>query len=188
MSGHVAHPSAEIAEGAVIGDGTRLWQHCVVLAGARIGRDCKLSHNVFVEGAAVIGDRVVIKDNVCIYDGVAVSDDVFIGPNAVFTNVRTPRAFVSRKSEFERTAIGRGATIGANATIVCGHTIGDYAMIGAGAVIVADVEPHALMAGNPARWIGWVSKAGEVLGADLVCPRTGERYLATEGGLRVAGS
>jgi UDP-2-acetamido-3-amino-2,3-dideoxy-glucuronate N-acetyltransferase len=188
MSGYTAHPTAEIADGVVIGAGTRLWQHCIVLAGARIGRDCKLSHNVFVEGAAVIGDRVVIKDNVCIYDGVALADDVFIGPNAVLTNVRTPRAFVSRKSEFERTMIGRGATIGANATIVCGHTIGDYAMIGAGAVVTANVAPHALMAGNPARRIGWVSKVGEVLGADLVCPRSGERYLAAEDGLRVAVS
>jgi UDP-2-acetamido-3-amino-2,3-dideoxy-glucuronate N-acetyltransferase len=188
MSGHVAHASAEVADGATIGKGTRLWQHCIVLAGARIGCDCKLAHNVFVEGKAVIGDRVVIKDNVCIYDGVEIGDDVFIGPSAVFTNVRTPRAFVSRKGEFERTVVGRGATIGANATILCGHAIGDYAMIGAGAVMTADVEPHALMAGNPARRIGWVSKSGEVLGADLVCPRTGEKYALSKRGLTVAGA
>jgi UDP-2-acetamido-3-amino-2,3-dideoxy-glucuronate N-acetyltransferase len=143
---------------------------------------------VFVEGKAIIGDRVVIKDNVCIYDGVEIGDDVFIGPSAVFTNVRTPRAFVSRKGEFERTVVGRGATIGANATILCGHAIGDYAMIGAGAVMTADVEPHALMAGNPARRIGWVSKSGEVLGADLVCPRTGEKYALSKRGLTVAGA
>jgi UDP-2-acetamido-3-amino-2,3-dideoxy-glucuronate N-acetyltransferase len=188
MSGYIADPSAEIAEGTSIGEGTRLWQHCIVLSGARIGCDCKLAHNVFVEGAAAIGDRVVIKDNVCVYDGVAIADDVFIGPNAVFTNVRTPRAFVARKSEFERTIVGRGVTIGANATIVCGRAIGDYAMIGAGAVVTADVEPHALMAGNPARRIGWVSKAGEVLSADLVCPRTGEKYVLSMRGLTVAGS
>ena len=188
MSGYIAHPSAEIADGAVIGDGTRIWQHCIVLAGARIGRGCKLAHNVFVEGGAAIGDRVVIKDNVCVYDSVEIADDVFIGPNAVFTNVRTPRAFVSRKSEFEGTMIGRGATIGANATIVCGHAVGDYAMIGAGAVVTADVEPHALVVGNPARRIGWVSKAGEVLGGDLVCPRTGEKYVPSEHGLTVAGA
>ncbi|MEJ2374254.1 MAG: acyltransferase [Pseudolabrys sp.] len=188
MSDYTAHPSAEIAAGAAIGEGTRIWQHCVVVAGARIGCDCKLSHNVFVEGAAVIGDRVVIKDNVCVYDGVEIADDVFIGPNAVFTNVRTPRAFVSRKDEFERILIGRGATIGANATVVCGHTIGDYAMIGAGAVVTDDVVPYALMVGNPARRIGWVSRAGEMLGPDLACPRTGEKYALSECGLTFSGA
>lgn len=185
MSGYTAHPTAEIAAGTVIGDGTRLWQHCIVLAGARIGRDCKFSHNVFVEGGVVVGNRVVVKDNVCLYDGLRIADDVFIGPNAVFTNVRTPRAFVSRKDQFEPTTIGRGVTIGANATIVCGHVIADYAMIGAGAVVAADVEPHALVAGNPARRIGWVSTAGEILGPDLVCPRTGDKYMVTEAGLAV---
>lgn len=183
MSEFTAHTTAEIAPGAEIGDGTRLWQYCIVLKGARIGRNCKLGHNVFVEGGGVVGNGVVIKDNVCIYDGVTLADDVFIGPNAVFTNVRTPRAFVSRKDEFERTLIGRGATIGANATIVCGYTIGDYAMVGAGAVVTADVPAHALVAGNPARRIGWVSKAGEILGADLVCPRSGEKYAETNGRL-----
>lgn len=187
MSGYVAHPSAEIAAGAVIGDGTRIWQHCTVLAGARIGRDCKLSHNVFVEGTVVVGDRVVVKDNVCLYDSLVVAEDVFIGPNAVFTNVRTPRAFISRKDQFERTIIERGATIGANATVVCGHVIGEYAMVGAGAVVTGDVEPHALVIGNPARRIGWVSKVGEVLGADFVCPRTGQKYVLSKRGLAVVG-
>lgn len=186
MSGYTAHPTAEIAPGASIGQGTRIWQHCIVLAGARIGRDCKLSHNVFVEGGVVVGDRVVIKDNVCLYDGLVIADEVFIGPNAVFTNVRTPRAAVSRKDEFEPTEIGRGATIGANATVVCGHAVGDYAMVGAGAVVTADVPAHALVAGNPARRIGWVSKSGEILGSDLICPRTGEKYIATDGGLALA--
>jgi UDP-2-acetamido-3-amino-2,3-dideoxy-glucuronate N-acetyltransferase len=172
----VAHPTAEISPHAKIGDGTRLWQHCILLAGARIGRDCKLAHNVFVEGGVTVGDRVIIKDNVCLYDGVQIADDVFIGPNAVFTNVRNPRAHVSRKDDFLKTIIGRGATIGANATIVCGNAIADYAMIGAGAVVTKDVPAFALMAGNPARRIGWVSAAGEILKADLVCPRTGERY------------
>jgi UDP-2-acetamido-3-amino-2,3-dideoxy-glucuronate N-acetyltransferase len=187
MSVYTAHPTAEIAAGAVIGDGTRFWQHCIVLAGARVGRNCKFAHNVFIEGGAVVGDGVVVKDNVCLYDGLVIADNVFIGPNAVFTNVRTPRAFVSRKDQFEATKIGRGATIGANATIVCGHSIANYAMIGAGAVVAADVPPHALMVGNPARRIGWVSAAGEILGPDLVCPRTGEKYVATEAGLAVAG-
>ena len=186
MRGYIAHPTAEIAESAIIGDGTRIWQHCLILGGAQLGRDCKLGHNVFIEGGVVIGDRVVIKDNVCLYQGLAIGDDVFIGPNAVFTNVRTPRAFVSRKSEFESTAIGCGSTIGANATIVCGNRIGDYAMVGAGAVVTADVPPHALVAGNPARSIAWVSKSGEILDSELICPRTGERYVMTKMGLALA--
>jgi UDP-2-acetamido-3-amino-2,3-dideoxy-glucuronate N-acetyltransferase len=172
----VAHPTAEVSPEAVIGAGTRLWQHCIVLKGARIGSDCKLAHNVFVEGGVTVGDRVVIKDNVCLYDGLEIADDVFVGPNAVFTNVRNPRAHVSRKDAFEKTTIGRGVTVGANATIVCGNDIAEYAMIGAGAVVTKDVPAFALMAGNPARRIGWVSAAGEILKADLVCPRTGERY------------
>jgi UDP-2-acetamido-3-amino-2,3-dideoxy-glucuronate N-acetyltransferase len=183
MSGYVAHPTAEVATGATVGGGTRIWQRCIVMAGARIGHDCKLSHNVFVEGKVTVGDRVVIKDNVCLYDGLTIADDVFIGPNAVFTNVRTPRAFVSRKDEFERTVIERGATIGANATIVCGNVIAEYATVGAGAVVTSDVEPHALVVGNPARRIGWVSNVGEILSADLVCPRTGEKYVVTGRGL-----
>jgi UDP-2-acetamido-3-amino-2,3-dideoxy-glucuronate N-acetyltransferase len=186
MKGYVAHPTAEIAEAASIGDGTRIWQYCIVMGGAQLGRDCKLGHNVFIEGDVVIGDRVVIKDNVCLYDGVQLADDVFIGPNAVFTNVRTPRAFVSRKSEFEATFVDRGATIGANATIVCGNRIGDYAMVGAGAVVTADVVPHSLVAGNPARHIAWVSKSGEVLGPELICPRTREKYAMTKMGLTLA--
>jgi UDP-2-acetamido-3-amino-2,3-dideoxy-glucuronate N-acetyltransferase len=172
----VAHPTADISPQAEIGDGTRLWQHCIVLKGARIGCDCKLAHNVFVEGGVTVGDRVTIKDNVCLYDGVEIADDVFIGPNAVFTNVRNPRAHVARKDAFEKTKIARGVAIGANATIVCGNTIAEYAMIGAGAVVTRDVPAFALMAGSPARRIGWVSAAGEILKGDLVCPRTGERY------------
>lgn len=186
MTEYTAHPTSEVAPGAVVGPGTRIWQRCIVLAGARIGRDCKLAHNVFVESGVVVGDRVVIKDNVCLYGGLIVADEVFIGPNAVFTNVRTPRAAVSRKNQFERTLIGHGATIGANATVVCGHKIGDYAMVGAGAVVTADVSAHALVAGNPARRIGWVSKAGEILGADLVCPRSGEKYILVNSGLTLA--
>lgn len=172
----IAHPTAEVSPDAVIGAGTRLWQHCIVMKGARIGRDCKLAHNVFIEGGVTVGDRVTIKDNVCLYDGLTVGDDVFIGPNAVFTNVRNPRAHVSRKAAFEKTIIGRGATIGANATIVCGNTIAEHAMIGAGAVVTKDVQAFALMAGNPARRIGWVSAVGEILKDDLLCPSTGERY------------
>ena len=187
MSGYVVHPSAEIAAGATIGDGTRGWEHCIVLSDARLRRDCKLSHNLFVEYNVVVGDRVVVKDNVRLYDGVTIADEVFIGPNAVFTNVRTPRAFVSRKDQFERAVIGRGATIRANSTIVCGNVIGEFAMVGAGAVLTGDVEPYALVVGNPARRIGWDSRAGEILGADLVCPRTGEKYVLSQCGLAPAG-
>lgn len=179
----IAHPTAEVSPDAVVGSGTRLWQHCIVMKGARVGRDCKLAHNVFVEGGVIVGDRVTIKDNVCLYDGLDVADDVFIGPNAVFTNVRNPRAHVSRKDGFEKTAIWRGATIGANATIVCGNAIAEYAMIGAGAVVTKNVPAFALMVGNPARRIGWVSAAGEILKADLVCPRSGERYRLDRGAL-----
>ncbi len=179
----IAHPTAEVSPDAVVGEGTRLWQHCVLLKGARIGRDCKLAHNVFVEGGVIVGDRVTIKDNVCLYDGLEIGDDVFIGPNAVFTNVRNPRAHVSRKDDFETTTIERGATIGANATIICGNMVAEYAMIGAGAVVTKTVPSFALMVGNPARRIGWVSAAGEILKADLICPRSGERYRLERGAL-----
>ena len=178
------HPSAEISADATIGAGTVIWQHCVVAGNAVIGADCKLAHNTFVEGGARIGDRVTVKDNVCLYDGVTVEDDVFIGPNAVFTNVSRPRSFVSRKGNFTPTLIRRGATIGANATIVCGVEIGAYAMVGAGAVVTKDVPPHALVTGNPARRAGWVSKAGAPLSADGVCESTGERYVIGNDGVR----
>ena len=172
----VAHPTAEVSPDAVVGSGTRLWQELHHLKGARIGRDCKFAHNVFVEGESPSEIASPSRIMFCLYDGLEIADDVFIGPNAVFTNVRNPRAHVSRKDAFERTTVGRGATIGANATIVCGHTIAEYALIGAGAVVTRDVLAFALMAGNPARRIGWVSAAGEILKADLVCPSTGERY------------
>lgn len=177
------HPSAEVSEAATVGAGTRIWQHCVLTAGARVGADCKLAHNVFIEGGATVGDRVTIKDNVVLYDGVQVADDVFIGPNAVFTNVKTPRAFLARKSEFLPTVIAEGATIGANATIVCGVRIGAFAMIAAGAVVTKDIPAHGLAAGNPARRAGWVSRAGRRLGDDLICPETRERYARAGDGL-----
>tara|TARA_Y100001934_G_scaffold267468_1_gene348211 strand:- start:2433 stop:3008 length:576 start_codon:yes stop_codon:yes gene_type:complete len=179
----VIHPTAEIAEGASIGAGTRVWQHCILMSGATVGRDCKLAHNVFVETGARVGDHVTIKDNVVLYDGVVVEDDAFIGPNAVFTNVSTPRAFISRKDAFEKTRIGKGASIGANATIVCGHAIGTYALVGSGSVITRDVPDYALVVGNPARQIGWVSRTGCRMEKDLVCPETGERYFKCETGL-----
>ncbi len=177
------HPSAVIDDGATIGPGTRIWHFCHILAGARIGARCILGQNIMVANGAVIGDGCKIQNNVSIYEGVTLEDEVFCGPSMVFTNVTTPRAFIERKEEFAPTLIRRGATIGANATILCGTTIGAYAMIGAGAVVTRDVPDYALVVGNPARMRGWVSRAGERLGADLVCPRTGERYRETEGRL-----
>lgn len=180
------HPTADIDAGAEIGAGTRIWQHCVVMAGARIGVQCKLAHNVFVESGVTVGDRVTIKDNVACYSGVQIEDDVFIGPNAVFTNVKTPRSFISRKSAFLATRICRGASIGANSTLVCGIEVGEYAMVAAGAVVTRSVAEFALVAGNPARRIGWVSRSGSRLGPDLVCPDSGEKYAEIDGKLLIA--
>jgi len=179
----IIHPSAEIAPGAKVGAGTRIWQQCILLDGAVVGENCKLAHNVFIEGGVRVGSGVTVKDNVTLYEGLQIEGDVFIGPNAVFTNVKTPRAFISRREEYKPTIIVRGASIGANATIVCGVTIGQYALVGAGSVVTKDVPAYGLMAGNPARRVGWVSKAGHPLGADLVCPETGEKYKETDGGL-----
>jgi UDP-2-acetamido-3-amino-2,3-dideoxy-glucuronate N-acetyltransferase len=166
-----AHPTAVIDEGATIGDGTKIWHFCHVMAGARVGAGCALGQNVFVAGGAVVGDRCRIQNNVSIYDGVVLEDDVFVGPSAVFTNVKNPRAAVSRKDQYQATRVGRGATIGANATIVCGVRLGEYAFVGAGAVVTKEVEAHALVTGVPARRVGWACECGERLRA----PRAG-RY------------
>ncbi len=180
--GAMVHETSCIDEGVIIGSGTRIWHFCHVLSGSSIGKDCSIGQNCMVGPDVSVGDRCKIQNNVSLYNGVELADDVFCGPSCVFTNVRNPRAHVSRKSEFNRTHVGRGATIGANATVVCGSCIGEYAFIGAGAVITRDVPNHALVVGNPARQIGWVSRAGEKLGTDLVCPRTGEAYVETSPG------
>ena len=177
------HASAEIQDGAVVGPGTQIWQHCIVMASAVIGADCKLAHNVFVESGVVVGDGVTIKDNVTLYEGVAIGDHAFIGPNVVFTNVRNPRAFINRRHNYVSITVGEGASIGANATLVCGVTVGRYALVGAGSVVTRDVADHEMVAGNPARAIGWVGRTGERLGGDFVCPETGECYEKTENGL-----
>jgi len=177
------HPTAVIDEPVQIGAGTRIWHFCHVMAGAVIGAECNLGQNVFVAGSVRIGDRCKIQNNVSLYDGVILEDDVFCGPSAVFTNVKHPRSAVSRRGEYEVTRVGRGATLGANCTVVCGVTIGAHAFIGAGAVVTRDVPPYAMMAGVPARRIGWAGPHGERLVAAeeqpavFVCPATGRRFV-----------
>jgi len=159
-----AHPTAIVDRGARVGQATKIWHFCHVMSGAQIGAGCVLGQNVFVAGRARVGDRCKLQNNVSVYDGVVLADDVFVGPSAVFTNVRNPRAAVDRRAAFEETHVGRGATIGANATIVCGARIGEYAFIGAGAVVTGDVTPHAVMVGVPARRRGWICACGETRG------------------------
>jgi len=183
MSEPFIHSTSVVDAGAEIGDNSKIWHFCHVMGGARIGERCVLGQNVMVGRNVVIGSGVKIQNNVSVYEGVTLEDDVFCAPSAVFTNVMTPRAFVERKAEFLPTLVRKGATIGANATVICGITIGRYAVIGAGAVVTHDVPDHALMVGTPARRRGWVSASGERLAENLVCPRTGARYVETESGL-----
>lgn len=174
--GALIHVSSYVDEGALIGRGTKIWHFCHILAGTTIGENCAIGQNVMIGPRVKVGNGCKIQNNVSLYDGVELADDVFCGPSCVFTNVNNPRANVSRKDEFRTTPIGRGASIGANATIVCGHALGEYCFIGAGAVVTKDVPDFAMMVGNPARRVGWMSKLGERLGRDLVCPRDGSRY------------
>jgi len=173
-------PTAIVDAGARIGDATRIWQFTHVVAGATIGARCMIGQGCYI-GNVTIGDGCKIQNNVSIYDGVTLADEVFVGPSAVFTNVKHPRAHVSRKAEYVATRIGYRATIGANATVICGVTIGDYAMIGAGAVIARDIEPHSLVVGGPAHRIGWACRCGETLSRDLRCARCGDAYTETTG-------
>ncbi|MGN6103587.1 MAG: acyltransferase [Kofleriaceae bacterium] len=177
------HPTA-IVDGPHprIGDGTRIWHWVHVMEGAQIGARCSIGQGCFI-GRVQIGDGCRIQNHVSIYDGVTLEDDVFLGPSCVFTNVKHPRAHVSRRDAYAPTRIGRGATVGANATIVCGVTIGPYAMIGAGAVVTRDIAPHALVVGAPAAQIGWACRCGETLPAELACARCGDRYAARDGAL-----
>jgi|HubBroStandDraft_1064217.scaffolds.fasta_scaffold00141_29 UDP-2-acetamido-3-amino-2,3-dideoxy-glucuronate N-acetyltransferase len=178
------HETALVDDHVAIGAGTRIWHFSHILGGVRIGTSCTIGQNVMIGPRTSIGNGCKLQNNVSVYEGVTLEDEVFCGPSAVFTNVLTPRAQIERKAEFAPTLVRRGATIGANATILCGNEIGRWAMIGAGAVVTRDVPEFALMVGNPARRIGWVSRSGERLGPDLCCPRTGERYRETpEGGL-----
>jgi UDP-2-acetamido-3-amino-2,3-dideoxy-glucuronate N-acetyltransferase len=166
------HESSYVDDGAVVGDGTKIWHFCHVMPGAVIGERCNLGQNVVVMPGVRIGNNVKIQNNVSIYEGVELEDDVFCGPSMVFTNVINPRSHVSRKAEYMRTLVRRGATIGANATVVCGLTLGEYAFVGAGAVVTKDVKPFALVTGVPARQVGWMCRCGERLGTSGL--RTGD--------------
>jgi UDP-2-acetamido-3-amino-2,3-dideoxy-glucuronate N-acetyltransferase len=170
------HESAYVDQPTRIGTGTKIWHFVHILRGCDIGEGCSIGQNVMIGPSVRIGNRCKIQNNVSLYAGVNLEDGVFCGPSCVFTNVVNPRAEYERKSEFAETLVKRGATIGANATIVCGHTLGAYCFIAAGAVVTGHVPDYALMAGVPARRIGWVSKAGRKLGADLVCPEDASRY------------
>jgi UDP-2-acetamido-3-amino-2,3-dideoxy-glucuronate N-acetyltransferase len=177
--GYFKHASAVVDDGAEIGEGTRVWHFCHVSSGARIGPGCVLGQNVYVASTVVVGAGVKIQNNVSLYDGVTVEDHAFLGPSAVFTNVINPRAEIERRDEYRPTRIGRGATIGANATILCGNRIGDYALIGAGAVVTANVPAYALVIGVPARQIGWICRCGvqlEVEGGAAYCAACGRGY------------
>jgi UDP-2-acetamido-3-amino-2,3-dideoxy-glucuronate N-acetyltransferase len=183
------HESAIVDDGAQIGEGSRVWHFTHICAGARIGQGVSLGQNVFVGNKVMIGDRCKIQNNVSVYDGVTLEEGVFCGPSMVFTNVYNPRSLIERKEEYRATLVRKGATLGANCTIVCGTTIGEYAFVAAGAVVNRDVKSHALMAGIPARQIGWMSRHGERLelpisgSGEAACPGTGTRYALTSGEL-----
>jgi UDP-2-acetamido-3-amino-2,3-dideoxy-glucuronate N-acetyltransferase len=191
MSNYTVHDSAIVDDGALIGDNTRVWHFVHVCGGAQIGQGCSLGQNVFVGNKVTIGNNVKIQNNVSVYDNVHLEDDVFCGPSMVFTNVYNPRSFIERKTEYRDTLVKKGATLGANCTVVCGVTIGEYSLVGAGAVVNKDVPPFALMVGVPAKQIGWISKYGEQLSLPLsgngqaVCEHTGDKYCLKDGQLSV---
>jgi UDP-2-acetamido-3-amino-2,3-dideoxy-glucuronate N-acetyltransferase len=177
---YFAHPTAVIDDGCIIGEESKIWHFSHIMSGAVIGASCNIGQNVMVASGVVLGRNVKVQNNVSIYTGVTCEDDVFLGPSCVFTNVINPRSAVNRKNEFVPTFVGRGATIGANATVICGHRIGKFALVGAGAVVTKDVPDFALVMGNPARQRGWVSKMGHKLQFDTnqiaQCPQGGESY------------
>ncbi len=181
MSAAFVHPSSFVDENVEIGEGTKIWHFCHIQSGARIGMNCSFGQNVNVSNNVQIGDGVKVQNNVSLYEGVILEDYVFCGPSCVFTNDLTPRArFPKGAAGYKKTVVKHDATIGANATIVCGHTIGEYATIAAGAVVTKDVPPHALMAGVPAKQVGWVCECGQVLNGNLACVDCGQKYRADE--------
>lgn len=177
---YFSHPTAVIDADCQIGAGTKIWHFCHVSSHCQLGQNCNLGQNVFIASKVVLGNNVKIQNNVSIYAGVTCDDDVFLGPSMVFTNVTNPRSAVNRRGQYAKTHVGKGASIGANATIVCGHDIGAYAFIGAGAVVTKNVPPYALVLGNPARQVGWMSEYGHRLKFDekgeATCEESGERY------------
>ena len=182
---YTAHETSVIDEGCIIGKGTRIWHFSHIMAGCRIGENCNLGQNVVVSPDVVLGNNVKVQNNVSIYTGVICEDDVFLGPSMVFTNVTNPRSAVNRRGQYAATLVKKGATIGANATVVCGHNIGEYALIGAGAVITKDIAPYALVVGNPSKQIGWVSEYGHRLNFDnegiAFCPESNQKYKLSDG-------
>ena len=184
------HSSSVVDEGAQIGSGTKIWHFCHLMAGCKVGEQCNVGQNVFIDNNVVVGNRVKIQNNVSLYNGVTIGDDVFLGPSVVFTNVINPRSFIERKSEFKKTTVKQGASIGANATILCGIEIGNYSMIGAGSVVTANVPAYALMKGNPAFQSGWISPSGQNLKFDsnnfAICPKTGETFQLDNGVVKPA--
>lgn len=180
MADYFVHPTATVDEGAVIGDGVKIWHYSHIMDGAVLGDKCNIGQNVVVSPGVTLGRNVKVQNNVSIYTGVTCDDDVFLGPSCVFTNVTNPRSAVNRHSQYARTKVGKGTTIGANSTIVCGHDIGEYAFIGAGAVVTKTIPPYALVVGNPARQIGWMSEYGHRLEFDsegfAECPESHQRY------------
>lgn len=185
MSDYFIHGSSYVDQPCEIGAGTSVWHFCHIMPHCKIGQHCNIGQNVFIGQNVVLGNNVKVQNNVSVYDGVICEDDVFLGPSMVFTNVSNPRSAVPRKDEFKKTILRQGVTIGANATIVCGHEIGRYALVGAGSVVAKDVKPYALMVGNPATQVGWVSANGQKLDFGemntAVCPATGEKYLLEKG-------
>jgi UDP-2-acetamido-3-amino-2,3-dideoxy-glucuronate N-acetyltransferase len=180
---YFAHETSVIDEGAVIGEGTKIWHFCHIMSGAEIGNNCNLGQNVVVSPEVKLGSNVKVQNNVSIFTGVTCADDVFLGPSMVFTNVNNPRSAVVRKNQYLKTNVGKGATIGANATVVCGNNIGEYAFVGAGAVVTQDIPPYALVVGNPSRQIGWMSEYGHKLKFDAngiaICPESKQEYKLT---------
>lgn len=178
------HPSAVVDDGVVLGDGTRIWHFVHVSAGARVGERCVFGQNVFIGRNVRVGNGVKIQNNVAVYEGVEIEDDVFLGPSCVFTNVINPRAFVERKSEFRPTRVGRGATVGANATILCGYDLGEYCLVGAGSVVPRGARAYELVVGNPARHLGWVCACGARLpaGGTPSCPECKRAYRVSDAG------
>ncbi len=185
---YYAHQSAIIDDGAIIGYGTKIWHFCHIMSGAKLGENCNLGQNVFVANDVILGNNVKVQNNISIYTGVECQDDVFLGPSMVFTNVTNPRSGVNRRGQYSKTVVKKGASIGANATIVCGHDIGEYAFIGAGTVVTKNVPAYALVVGNPAKQIAWMSEYGHRLNFDesgvAFCPESNEEYRLEDGKVR----